>query len=194
MPAPPPPAPEAAPSRQPGDSTDDRLGALFRPPVDIGLPAPAPVASDLEALASRRLAFPVPGFDVSRLRDDFADQRGDRVHEAIDVPAPRGTPVVAVDDGTVRKLFVSRAGGNTVYLFDPTETYAYYYAHLDAYAPGLAEGQAIRKGQPVGTVGTSGNSPPDRPHLHFTIFQLGSEKRWWEGTPVNPFPLWALKP
>jgi murein DD-endopeptidase MepM/ murein hydrolase activator NlpD len=194
MPAPPPPAPEAAPSRQPGDSTDDRLGALFRPPVDIGLPAPAPVASDLEALASRRLAFPVPGFDVSRLRDDFADQRGDRVHEAIDVPAPRGTPVVAVDDGTVRKLFVSRAGGNTVYLFDPTETYAYYYAHLDAYAPGLAEGQAIRKGQPVGTVGTSGNSPPDRPHLHFTIFKLGSEKRWWEGTPVNPFPLWALKP
>jgi murein DD-endopeptidase MepM/ murein hydrolase activator NlpD len=181
------------PTRAPGDSTDDRLEALFRPPADIGLPVPAPMPSDLETLAARRLAFPVQGFDVSRLVDDFADRRGDRVHEAVDVPAPRGTPVLAVDDGTVRKLFVSRAGGNTVYQFDPTGTYAYYYAHLDAYAPGLAEGQSIRKGQLLGTVGTSGNSPPHVPHLHFTIFKLGPEKRWWEGTALNPFPLWALR-
>jgi peptidoglycan LD-endopeptidase LytH len=183
------------PSREPGDSTDDRLGALFRPPADLGFPGPgsAPAAGDLETLAVRRLAFPVEGFDPSRLRDDFADHRGDRVHEAIDIPAPRGTPVLAVDDGIVRKLFVSGGGGNTVYQFDPTESYAYYYAHLDAYAPGLAEGQAIVKGQRIGTVGTSGNSPPNAPHLHFTIFKLGPDKRWWEGTPVNPFPLWALK-
>jgi murein DD-endopeptidase MepM/ murein hydrolase activator NlpD len=100
--------------------------------------------------------------------------------------------VLAVDDGPVRKLFVSRAGGNTVYQFDVSETYCYYYAHLDRYEPGLAEGQMLRKGQRVGYVGTSGNSPPGVPHLHFTIFKLGGEKRWWEGTPVNPFPLWAL--
>jgi murein DD-endopeptidase MepM/ murein hydrolase activator NlpD len=184
------PATEPMASREPGDSTDDRLDALFRPPADLGS---APVASDVASLAARRLAFPVPGFDLSRLVDDFADRRGDRVHEAIDIPAGRGTPVVAVDDGTVQKLFVSRAGGNTVYQFDPTRTYAYYYAHLDAYEPGLAEGQRVKKGDRLGTVGTSGNSPPDRPHLHFTVFKLGPEKRWWEGTPINPFPLWALK-
>ena len=179
------------PSSEPGDRTPEHLRELFRPPADLG--APAHLAADLARLAGRRLAFPVEGFDVAWLADDFADRRGDRVHEALDIPAPRGTPVVAVDDGTVRKLFVSRAGGNTVYQFDPTETYCYYYAHLDAYAPGLAEGRQVRKGEPLGTVGTSGNSPPDRPHLHFTIFKLGPEKRWWEGTPINPFPLWALK-
>jgi murein DD-endopeptidase MepM/ murein hydrolase activator NlpD len=97
-----------------------------------------------------------------------------------------------VDDGPVQKLFVSRAGGNTVYQFDPTGTYCYYYAHLDAYEPGLGEGRVLRKGERIGFVGTSGNSPPDAPHLHFTIFKLGADKRWWEGTPVNPFPLWAL--
>jgi peptidoglycan LD-endopeptidase LytH len=182
-------SPPAPVPREPGDSTDDRLDALFFPPADLGAPADA---SDLTALATRRLAFPVPGLDVSRLRDDFADRRGDRVHEAIDIPAPRGTPVVAVDDGTLQKLFVSRAGGNTVYQLDPTATYCYYYAHLDAYEPGLREGQRVRKGDRLGTVGTSGNSPPGVPHLHFTIFKLGPDKRWWEGTPVNPFPLWAL--
>jgi murein DD-endopeptidase MepM/ murein hydrolase activator NlpD len=168
------------------------LGALFAQPADLGKAAPA--ASDLERLARRSLAFPVAGFDQSRLVDNFAEKRGDRVHEAIDIPAPRGTPVLAVDDGPVQKLFVSRAGGNTVYQFDPTGTYSYYYAHLDAYEPGLAEGRFLRKGDRVGLVGTSGNSPPNVPHLHFTIFKLGADKRWWEGTPLNPFPLWALRP
>jgi murein DD-endopeptidase MepM/ murein hydrolase activator NlpD len=151
------------------------------------------VASDVEKLARRELAFPVAGFDRAKLMDNFAEMRGNRVHEALDIPAARGTAVLAVDDGPVQKLFVSRAGGNTVYQFDPTGTYCYYYAHLDAYAPGLAEGRVLRKGEGVGFVGTSGNSPPDAPHLHFTIFKLGAERRWWEGTPINPFPLWALE-
>jgi murein DD-endopeptidase MepM/ murein hydrolase activator NlpD len=179
-----------SPSRVPGESTDDRLGALFTHPVDLGRAAPA--ATDVEALARRGLAFPVAGFDRGRLIDNFAEMRGDRVHEAIDIPAPRGTPVLAVDDGPVQKLFLSRAGGNTIYQFDPTGTYAYYYAHLDAYEPGLAEGRRLRKGETIGRVGTSGNSPPNAPHLHFTIFKLGPEKHWWEGTPINAFPLWAL--
>jgi murein DD-endopeptidase MepM/ murein hydrolase activator NlpD len=178
------------PSREPGDSTDGHLDALFASPPALG--ARAPVISDLETLARRSLTFPVAGIDPSRLVDNFAERRGDRVHEAIDIPAPRGTPVLAVDDGPVQKLFVSRAGGNTVYQFDPTRTYCYYYAHLDAYAPGLAEGRVLRKGERIGFVGTSGNSPPDVPHLHFTIFKLGADKRWWDGTPLNPFPLWAL--
>jgi murein DD-endopeptidase MepM/ murein hydrolase activator NlpD len=184
-------APTSPPSREPGESTDHELGALFRPPPDLG--APAPLASDLGRLSARQLAFPVPSFDRARLVDNFAEQRGGHVHEAIDIPAPRGTPVVAVDDGTVRKLFVSRAGGNTIYQFDPSGTYSYYYAHLDAYAPGLVEGQPVHKGDRLGTVGTSGNSPPDAPHLHFTIFKLGPQKNWWEGTPINPFPLFALE-
>lgn len=190
LPAVPSSAPTASPSRVPGDSTDDHLGALFARPPDLG--APAPVATDVEALADRKLAFPVSGFERGRLVDNFAEKRGDHVHEAIDILAPRGTPVVAVDDGPVQKLFVSRAGGNTVYQFDPTGTYSYYYAHLDAYAPGLAEGQALRRGDPIGFVGTTGNSPASTPHLHFTVFKLGADKRWWEGTPINPFPLWAL--
>jgi murein DD-endopeptidase MepM/ murein hydrolase activator NlpD len=184
------PPPSPAPSREPGESTDGSLDALFTRPADLG--AAAAVASDVETLAQRSLAFPVEGFDLSRLVDNFAEMRGDRVHEAIDIPAPRGTPVLAVDDGVVQKLFVSRAGGNTVYQFDPTGTFSYYYAHLEAYAPGVAEGRAVRKGERIGFVGTSGNSPPTVPHLHFTIFKLGPDRRWWEGTPVNPFPIWAL--
>jgi peptidoglycan LD-endopeptidase LytH len=165
---------------------------LFTKPADLGTSAPA--VSDVDWLARRGLAFPVAGFDPAKLVDNFAEKRGERVHEAIDIPAARGTPVLAVDDGPVQKLFVSRAGGNTVYQFDPTGTYSYYYAHLDAYEPGLVEGRVLRKGERLGFVGTSGNSPPNAPHLHFTIFKLGYDKRWWEGTPVNPFPLWALNP
>jgi peptidoglycan LD-endopeptidase LytH len=150
--------------------------------------------SDLDRLQERHILLPVQGFDVRGLRDNFAEQRGTRVHEALDLLAPRGTPVLAVDDGLVKKLFNSKQGGLTVYHYDPTESYAYYYAHLDRYAEGLTEGQALKKGDRVGYVGTSGNAPPGTPHLHFTIFKLGlPEKRWWEGTPINPFPLWAQR-
>jgi murein DD-endopeptidase MepM/ murein hydrolase activator NlpD len=164
----------------------------FAPPPDLK-PLEVPDVSDFSRLRSRSLRIPVEGFDVRGLRDNFAERRGPRVHEAIDLLAPRGTPVVAVDDGVVRKLFSSAAGGLTVYQFDPGENYSYYYAHLDRYAEGLAEGKALKKGDRVGYVGTTGNAPPGTPHLHFTIFKLPPEKRWWEGTPINPYPLWALR-
>jgi len=80
-----------------------------------------------------------------------------------------------------------------VYEFDGDASYAYYYAHLDRYAEGLHEGQAVRRGDRLGYVGTSGNAPPNTPHLHFTIFKLLPAKHWWEGTPINPYPLWALR-
>jgi murein DD-endopeptidase MepM/ murein hydrolase activator NlpD len=104
--------------------------------------------------------------------------------------APPGTPVVAVDDGRIAKLFLSKPGGITLYQFDPSGEYAYYYAHLDSYADGIAEGGKLRKGDVIGYVGSSGNASPDAPHLHFAIFKLGIEKQWWRGTPVNPFLVW----
>jgi murein DD-endopeptidase MepM/ murein hydrolase activator NlpD len=131
--------------------------------------------------------------DASQLIDNFSEMRGNRVHEAIDILAPRGTPVLAVDDGFVEKLFTSAQGGYTIYEFDRVGTYCYYYAHLERYADGLQEGKAVKKGEVIGYVGTSGNAPPGTPHLHFTIFKLGPEKQWWKGTAVNPFPLWVLK-
>ena len=103
--------------------------------------------------------------------------------------APRGTPVLAVDDGTIRKLFHSRAGGLTVYQFDPGEIYCYYYAHLDRYADGLIERMKVRRGDVIGYVGSTGNASPAAPHLHFAIFLLGPEKRWSEGKAINPYPL-----
>ena len=157
------------------------------------LPAPPPDLGDFARLKTRNIAIPVQGVDVSQLRDNFSEMRGSRVHEAIDILAPRGTPVLAADDGVVQKLFTSVPGGRTIYEFDRDETYCYYYAHLDRYAEGLKEGLAVRKGDVIGYVGTSGNAPPGTPHLHFTIFKLGPEKQWWKGTAVNPFPLWALK-
>lgn len=128
------------------------------------------------------------------IRDSFEEMHGGHRHEAIDILSPRGTPVVAVDDGPVSKLFTSKQGGLTVYQFDPRGEYCYYYAHLDRYAEGLTEGAQLKRGDRVGYVGTTGNAPPDTPHLHFTIFRLGPEKRWWEGVAVNPYSLWAPAP
>lgn len=149
--------------------------------------------SDLERLRGKKLLFPVPGFDARTLRDSFEDPRGaSRTHGALDILAPRGTPVLAVDDGAVAKLHDSVGrGGLTLYHFDPSATYCYYYAHLDRYAAGLQDGKPLRKGDVVGYVGTTGNAPTQAPHLHFAIFKLGPEKRWGHGAPINAFALWA---
>jgi murein DD-endopeptidase MepM/ murein hydrolase activator NlpD len=135
------------------------------------------------------LLMPVPGVDITRLRDSFEDRRGNQRHEALDIPAPRGTPVVAVADGRVAKLFLSKPGGLTVYQFDAAERVAYYYAHLDRYADGLREGRRLRRGDAIGFVGTSGNAPPEAPHLHFAVFRLGPDRAWWKGTALNPYPM-----
>ncbi len=133
--------------------------------------------------------MPVQGVAANELRDTFAEGRENngRGHEAIDIAAPRGTPVLAVDDGRIIKLFLSKPGGITIYQFDATGQFAYYYAHLDRYAEGLSEGQSVRRGSVIGYVGSSGNASPDAPHLHFAIFRLGAEKQWWKGEPINPF-------
>lgn len=139
-------------------------------------------------LEARPLAMPVEGVRPQALRDTFADGRTGGPHEALDILAPRGTPVHAVDDGRLVKLFVSVPGGITLYQFDPTGRLAYYYAHLDRYADGLREGMALKRGDVIGYVGSTGNASPNAPHLHFAVFRLGPEQRWWQGTAVNPYP------
>ncbi len=178
------PVPAAAPRVVPGAPAANEPGPLVvQPRPEDG--------SDLAQLRARSLGPPVEGLKPSELRDTFADARDGHIHEAIDILAPRGTRVLAVDDGRVVKLFNSVRGGLTVYQFDPTETFCYYYAHLDGYAPGLMEGEVLTRGSVLGFVGTTGNAPPNTPHLHFTVFKLGPEKHWWQGTPIDPFPIWA---
>jgi murein DD-endopeptidase MepM/ murein hydrolase activator NlpD len=135
------------------------------------------------------LLVPVAGVAAEDLHDNYEQPRsGGRTHHAIDILAPRGTPVVAAVDGTIRKLFTSKAGGLTIYQFDPAESRVYYYAHLDSYANGLAEGAVVRQGTVIGYVGTTGNAR-DTPHLHFSVEDLPPTKEWWKGSPVNPYPL-----
>jgi murein DD-endopeptidase MepM/ murein hydrolase activator NlpD len=151
--------------------------------------APVPGAERAVATtgASKDLGVPIEGSDVESWKGGFAERRGNRPHEAVDILAPRNTPVHAVTDGTIAKLFVSKAGGITVYQFDPSGQLAYYYAHLERYADGLHEGQSVKKGDVIGYVGTSGNAPPGTPHLHFGVFQLGDDRRWWQGRAVDPY-------
>ena len=161
-------------------------------------PAPVPLArsaavvavesTDLEVLSRRGLLMPVKGVEAKALLDNFDEGRGKRKHEAIDILAPRGTPVVAVGDGRIAKLFTSAAGGLTVYQFDPEQRFIYYYAHLDRYAEGLREGAEVKKGDGIGAVGTTGNAPKNTPHLHFAIFRAGPDKKWWKGAAINPYP------
>jgi murein DD-endopeptidase MepM/ murein hydrolase activator NlpD len=137
-----------------------------------------------------KLLVPVQGIKSAQLTDTFYQPRGEqRQHEALDIMAPTGTPVIAVADGKVVKLFQSKPGGLTVYQFDPSEQFAYYYAHLDRYADGIAEGMDVKRGTVIGYVGVTGNSDPNAPHLHFAVVALTAEKQWWKGTPINPFPL-----
>lgn len=188
---------EAPPPTEETASLDDLERPRLPPPPPTPPPTPtatpaAPAHDAVSPPTPGALVVPVQGVARADLRDTFAESRsGWRVHEALDVTAPRGTPVVAAVDGTIAKLHTSDAGGLTIYQFDDAQQRSYYYAHLDAYAPGLREGQRVRAGDVLGTVGTSGNAPQDAPHLHFGIFALGADKRWWEGTPVNPYPLLA---
>jgi peptidoglycan LD-endopeptidase LytH len=168
--------------------------ATLRPAVTPSIlssePAPVIEADPRIELRDRRLELPVRGAVGRELRDSFFETRGStRSHEAIDIMAPRDTPVVAVEDGTIARLFESKAGGTTVYQFDPGTRYVYYYAHLGRYADGLQEGHHVQRGQVLGYVGTSGNAARDTPHLHFAIFRLTDSKHWWQGTPLDPYGL-----
>ena len=136
------------------------------------------------------LIIPVAGVRPEQLRDTFSDARSEgRVHDAIDIAAPLDTPVLAVADGTIVKLFPSDRGGTTIYQLSADSKFFYYYAHLARYAEGLAEGQFVKQGQTIGYVGDSGNAGAGNYHLHFSISLVSDPKRYWEGVNINPYPL-----
>lgn len=161
-----------------------------RAPVAVEAPvAASPPAAEAQPLAPRALLIPVEGVARHQLVDTFEARRGMRRHRALDIMAPRGTRVLAAVDGEVAKVYRHVLGGLSVYQYDAARRYSYYYAHLDAYAPGLTEGAWLRRGDLVGFVGSTGNAPASAPHLHFAVLELGPERKWWKGTPVNPYPL-----
>jgi len=150
--------------------------------------APSPSANGQRPTANE-ITIPVAGVTGDSLKPTFDQARAGHVHHALDILAPRGTPVVAAVDGTIRKLFTSRAGGITIYQFDGDETFVYYYAHLDRYALGIREGIGVKRGEVIGYVGTTGNAPARTPHLHFAIARLPDGKEWWKGEAIDPYPI-----
>ena len=168
-------------------------------PTPTPAPAPAPAAdrdttsvvaspAELDALRAA-LAIPVQGVAAGALHDSYDEARVGHSHQALDILAPRGTPVLAATDGRVLKLHDSAAGGLMVYQADASDRFILMYGHLDGYAPGLADGAPLRRGQLIGYVGTTGNAPPGTPHLHFVVARGRPSVSWWKGTPVNPYPL-----
>jgi murein DD-endopeptidase MepM/ murein hydrolase activator NlpD len=154
---------------------------------------PVAIAEGVE-VGPAGLAIPVPGVKAAQLVDTFDQARAaGRRHDAIDIMAAEGTPVIAAADGTIEKLFNSVRGGITVYERSVDQKWIYYYAHLSAYAPGLHEGQQVKRGQLIGRVGHTGDASATGPHLHFAINQMAPGERWWHGTPINPYPLLAGK-
>lgn len=144
---------------------------------------------DLDYIEARGLLIPVANVTARQLRDTFNQARGEaRRHDAIDIMAPQGTPVLAATDGTVIKLFRSDMGGITLYQLDPSRRYVYYYAHLMGYAEGIAEGSRLRRGDVIAYVGNTGNAGAGKYHLHFSISKLRSPHQWSGGDPINPYP------
>ena len=171
-------------------------GVSSKPPllqVPVAAPARAPGSGTDQAPAGgpAGLIIPVAGIRPEQLTDTFNDTRsGGRPHQALDIMAPAGTPVIAAADGTVEKLFQSKAGGNTIYVRTPDRLAIHYYAHLQEYAPGLHEGQEVRQDEVLGKVGSTGDANPAAPHLHFQILRTSAAQKWWDrATPVNPYPL-----
>lgn len=172
-----------------GTTYVDRIGEAVPQPSPV--PRAAAESSATAAAATGPLVVPVAGIAAAQLSDTFGDARsGERRHEALDIMAPAGTPVIAAAPGRLEKLFVSDQGGNTVYIRSADRRTLYYYAHLQAYAPGLEEGGTVDRGQRLGTVGSTGNADPAAPHLHFAIMRTAADADWWEpATAVNPYPL-----
>jgi murein DD-endopeptidase MepM/ murein hydrolase activator NlpD len=166
--------------------------ARAAPPAPSAAPISVPVPTT-GSISAPPLRMPIDHMDVETMKGGFHERRGSRPHEAADLLAPRNTPVHAVESGTIAKLFVSKAGGLTIYQFDPSGQVCYYYAHLERYADGLREAQAVSAGEVIGYVGTSGNAPPNTPHLHFAVFELNGDREWWKGQAVDPYPLFKSR-
>ena len=173
-----------------GDSGPAPAPAPAPAPREAGAPSPNRPAANVKLPPTGSLVIPVAGVRAEQLVDTFDDARGEgRVHDAIDIIAPQGAPVIAAAAGTVEKLFESKLGGTTIYIRRNGGQWIDYYAHLDAYAPGLAEEQKISQGQMIGSVGSTGDASPEAPHLHYAISLMAPGEGWWQGLAVNPYPL-----
>jgi len=180
------------------------LAACARRPVAIA-PTPVTVApppdsalgavGEMDAmtyLRERRLRFPVVGVDPSTVHDSFFDARdGGRTHRALDILAPRGTPILAADDGRIMRMTTSTLGGISMYTVDPDQRIVYYYAHMDHYNDAMTTGKTISKGDTLGFVGTTGNAPKNMPHLHFQVMRWPADGKYWNGEPINPYTLFV---
>jgi murein DD-endopeptidase MepM/ murein hydrolase activator NlpD len=163
------------------------LAGCFGPRVPAG--GSPRVAADREYLRTRELMVPVDGVRPDQLTDTYNARRsGGRAHHALDIMARRGTPVLSADDGIVRRISTNTLGGRTVYVVDLQQQFVHYYAHLDEYARGLREGDRVRKGDRLGTVGSTGNADRNAPHLHYQLLRYANARMWWAGDPVNPVP------
>ena len=178
----------------------------IRPPNDAEAKLPAvvvttpegrraPVRPEIKPMAGSDSAYfrayplmvPVEGIEPRSLGDTFNEARsGSRIHMATDILAMRGTPVLSASDGRIVKLASGGAGGITIYVADASGRYLHYYAHLEGYAPGVRDGLQVREGQVIGFVGTTGNAPPNTPHLHYQVMK--SDKDYWNGTPIDVRP------
>jgi len=162
-------------------------------PQDPPGAAPAPSSSSSPssgAAYSINLIIPVEGVRPNNLRDTFdAIRSGGRLHRAIDIIAPRGTPVLAAADGKIIRLSLNKAGGNTIHQLSDDERLVFYYAHLDRYADDLAPGDYARQGDVIGYVGDTGNAGAGNCHLHFSIWAITDPKKYWTGDNINPYPI-----
>ena len=185
------PAPSQRTSRNPTAGNSNSSGSTGAAvPLATSAVLGTSAEADIEYVRSRRLQVPVAGIHSDQLADSFDEPRdGTRRHRAIDILAPRGTPVLAADDGRVLRVSWNSAGGNTVYATDAEGRIVYYYAHLDHYRDSLVAGMPLTKGDTIGFVGTTGNAPKDIPHLHFQIMRMPHDGKYWNGEPINPFAI-----
>ncbi len=145
--------------------------------------------TDSEYLRSRELMVPVHGISPRQLRDTYnAPRSGGRAHRALDIMAKKGTRVLSADDGVVMRVGSNELGGKIIYIVDPDGRFVHYYAHLDKIVWPLREGQKVKRGELIGSVGTTGNAPKNAPHLHYQLLRLQRGTPYWNGPPVNPIP------
>jgi len=162
--------------------------AVAPPAAVVSEGADAATMTDVDYLRSRHLLVPVAGADMSKVDDSFYESRdGGRMHRAIDILAPRGTPILAADDGKILRMTTNPLGGISMYTVDPLNRLVYYYAHMDHYNDAMSPGRTIAKGDTLGFVGTTGNAPKDTPHLHFQVMRWPSDGKYWNGEPIDPY-------
>lgn len=180
------------PTPEPGPVQSGRAATPVAADTESAAAMPAVSAdADIEYVRARQILMPVAGASMSKLADTFDEARdgGERVHRALDILAPRGTPIVAADDGVVLRMTTSPLGGISMYAVDPDHRIVYYYAHMERYHDSMSQGRTLVRGDTIGFVGTTGNAPKDLPHLHFQIMRMAADGKFWNGEPINPYPL-----